>query len=72
MKIKDLTGKVKYDFGDLVYLITDPEQLQRMVVGVRIRSSGSIVYLLACGTQETDHTDTEISTECDMVKKTSN
>lgn len=59
----------KFDFGQIVYLKTDKEQLPRMVVRFTI-SKESILYILAQGTGETTHYDIEISEEINVVLKT--
>lgn len=60
--------KFKYDLGDIVYLITDPDQLERMVTGIRIRPSG-VIYSITHSTLETDHYDIELSSKKDMIKQ---
>ena len=59
----------KFDFGQIVYLKTDKEQLPRMVVRFTI-SKESILYILAQGTGETTHYDIEISEDINVVLKT--
>jgi len=49
----------KYKIGDIVFLITDTEQLSRIVTGVLIRPAG-IIYYLSCGVTETNHYEIEI------------
>lgn len=51
--------KVKYSFGQIVYLLTDPEQNERIVTGYVIRPDG-IRYKLSCSEEETEHFDIEI------------
>lgn len=52
---------VRYNYGDIVYLITDKEQLERMVVGHHVRDT-SVQYILACGPSESYHYEAEILT----------
>ncbi len=40
----------EYEFGEMVYLVHDTEQLQRMVVGVNAYPKYNL-YELACGSQ---------------------
>lgn len=51
----------KYNIGDIVYLVTDVEQLQRIVFGFIVFNNGEILYKLACGTQISEHYSFEIS-----------
>tara|TARA_R110000744_G_scaffold124042_3_gene229478 strand:+ start:2437 stop:2622 length:186 start_codon:yes stop_codon:yes gene_type:complete len=50
----------EYDIKQKVYLITDVEQLERIVTGINIRET-SMTYELSCGTQTTFHIGFEIS-----------
>lgn len=52
----------KYNFGDIVFLITDREQSKRMVTGVQVRPTG-IIYILSLGSIESSHYDFEIATD---------
>lgn len=63
--------KTKYNIGDIVYLKTDVEQLERIITAVCIRTNGE-TYCLCCGTYDSWHHDIEITQELDIVKKTSN
>lgn len=38
----------KYNFGDVLYLVTDKDQHERLVTGILLRPSG-IQYELSCG-----------------------
>jgi hypothetical protein len=35
--------KTKYNIGDIVYLKTDVEQLERMITGITIRENGLVI-----------------------------
>lgn len=59
-----MTIKTKFNFGDIVYLKTDPEQYPRMVVGVSVRPT-SMTYMLALGSTESFHYEIEISRQRD-------
>jgi len=63
--------ETKYDLKEIVYLITDTEQLPRIVTGITLRDK-SILYTLASGSFESSHYDFEICTEKDIVMVTSN
>lgn len=56
----------KFDFGQEVYLKTDPEQLKRIVTQFSVTKNG-IVYELSFGAIVSPHYDFEISTEKDTV-----
>lgn len=54
--------ELPFNYGDIVYLITDPEQEERMVTGVLIQGS-QVQYQLTRCTQVSYHLDIEIRTE---------
>lgn len=58
----------KYDFGDIVYLVTDGEQLPRIVTSIKIFKNGELLYLLSCGVSASDHYDFEMTKEKDYTK----
>ena len=58
----------EYDFGDIVFLKTDPDQRERIVVGWTERP-GVILYDLACGTDYSTHYEFEITEKQDILKK---
>lgn len=51
----------KYEHGQIVYLVTDPEQLARMVTKISVYADNSISYQLSSGTDFSDHFELEIS-----------
>jgi hypothetical protein len=51
---------VAFEYGQTVYLKTDPGQLPRIVTGFRFRLN-SITYMISCGINETDHFEIEIT-----------
>ncbi len=61
----------KFNFGDLVYLSTDPDQKQRIVVAICVRP-GFLEYQLATGDQYSWHQEFVISAEKDVLKTTTN
>ena len=60
--MKSITLLTEYEYGDLVYLKTDPDQLSRMVTGYTNRN-GHITYELSLGVHTSWHVGVEISTE---------
>lgn len=56
-----------YTFGDILYLKTDIEQLERILCKVTFYQTG-IMYGLACGSVFSEHYDFEVSYKRDMVK----
>jgi hypothetical protein len=67
MQIRKIAEAIEYDFGQRVYLKTDTEQVERMVIRVSIIPHG-IIYTLACGEIETSHYPIEITAEKDILK----
>lgn len=53
----------KYDFGDVVYLITDEEQKPRIVCSFEIYKGGEILYRLNSGTASSSHYEFEITNQ---------
>lgn len=56
----------KFNFGQMVYLVTDTEQLKRIVIGIWVKPN-EILYQLQTGTSYSWHYDIEISPEKDIV-----
>lgn len=52
--------KKEYKLGDIVFLLTDPEQYERIITGILHRPDG-IKYYISHSTEETIHYDIEIS-----------
>jgi hypothetical protein len=52
----------KFEMGQIIFLITDPDQNQRMITGWIVRPSG-VVYYVTFGTLESCHYEIEIGTE---------
>lgn len=55
-----------HSIGETVYLITDLEQLPRIVTGIIIRPSDHM-YLLSSGIEETRHYEIEITKQKQIV-----
>jgi hypothetical protein len=61
----------KFSIGDYVYLVTDLDQLKRVVVSILI-TDGSLIYGLNCGMSFSEHSACEISDEVDVLIKSDN
>jgi len=65
---------IQYDYGEIVYLVTDKEQSPRLVTGWKqvggVKSD--ILYLLCCGVDASEHFSAEISRERNDVLYFSN
>lgn len=57
----------KYEIGDTVYLLTDSEQLKRIVLAITVYKAGELMYKLINGTVVSEHYDFEMSSEKDFV-----
>lgn len=57
-----MTINNKYSIGQTVYLITDDEQLPRLVTGL-VLGPASVTYELSCGVALSRHYDFEITIE---------
>lgn len=54
-----------FNFGDIVYLNTDTEQLKRIIVGITLRFESKPFYELGCGSDSSFHFEVEMSKEVD-------
>lgn len=61
-----------YDIGDIVFVKTDEEQKERMITEICVKSPNFVLYLLSYGTNNSWHTDIELSKELDLEKKLKN
>lgn len=52
----------KFNLEEVVFLITDEEQLMRIITGIQVYKNG-LLYRLACGTSESWHYEYEIATD---------
>lgn len=57
----------KFGEGEIVYLITDPLQMERIVTGYYVRGS-EIKYYLGHGADESHYYDFEIASDKDWKK----
>lgn len=61
----------KYEFGDIVFLKTDRDQFERIVIGIKVSPLG-ITYRVALGAIETDHYEMEMSVDKNIIIATTN
>lgn len=59
---------MRIELDEVVYLVTDPGQKERMVTGILTRRDGN-TYELSCGTEHTWHQQSEISKSINLVSK---
>ena len=69
MNYKDL---FEYTIGEYVYLKLDKDQSKRMVTAICVRHNNYIVYELTQGTSTSWHTAIEITSDVDILIKTTN
>lgn len=62
----------KYNIEDSVYLVTDSEQVERIITGIQIFPNNLIMYTLMCGVESSEHYEFELSDKPDVIKRTSN
>lgn len=69
-----MTISTKYNICELVFLKHDPEQLQRMVTAIIIRQphGRGIIYELSSGSETSEHSEYELSADCDHGFKMNN
>lgn len=56
-----------FEMGQIVFLVTDTEQVERMVTGYHVRPD-QVLYYLSLGPSETLHYKIEITTEKNWKK----
>lgn len=67
------TGHIlDFELGDIVYLKTDPEQLERIITAFCLYPGNGVTYRLSFDTEDAWHYAIEISTEKDIVKSLNN
>lgn len=65
---KKIKIELDFDIGQIVYLKTDAEQLERMVVEIRLLPGGVAIYSLSCIDTVSEHYAIEIDSEKDINK----
>lgn len=56
-----------FEIGEIVFLITDEDQSERMITGYIVRP-GLIIYFVSKGTAETTHYEIEIASQKNWKK----
>lgn len=65
---RTITITTPFKMGQLVYLMTDPCQYQRMITYISTHLGGAVTYGLTVGTDETtEHYEQEIMTEVNVL-----
>ena len=59
----------KFELGEIVYLKTDNDQSDRMVIGISVRPAG-LLYELSFGSVCSWHYEMEITEEKNVLKST--
>lgn len=60
-----MTIEPVFAIGQIVFLRTDPDQLVRMITGIKV-CPGYLLYCVSICSEETNHYDFEVSTEKDL------
>ncbi|GAA4328493.1 hypothetical protein [Flaviaesturariibacter amylovorans] len=60
----------KYEFGQKVYVVTDPDQHARQVTEIQVKPGGGIVYEVSYIAGVSHHYEFELTPEPDPVIKT--
>lgn len=58
----------KYDIGETLILVTDPDQQERIVVGYTVLPNNTVLYRLCLGTVTSEHYEFELSDQPDILK----
>lgn len=70
--MKAIVLQVEHEFGDEVYMKTDPEQQKMIVTGYIVRPDNSVRYLCTIVHQESQHFGFELASERDIMMSTTN
>jgi hypothetical protein len=62
----------KYNLGDIVFLKTDKDQVERMIVEILVKGQYHLCYQLACGIGCSWHSDFEFDSEISIITKIKN
>ena len=63
-----ITLEALYDFGDIVYSKTDPDQEPRIIVGYCLRPDTALLYDVQCKDKVVSHYGFEITKEPTLIK----
>ena len=62
-----ITVRANYDFGQTVYLKTDPDQYPRQIIGVKATADGGMLIQLISETDVSYHYECELSEDKDVM-----
>lgn len=63
-----MTISNKYELGQIVFLLTDHDQCERIITGIQVSGNNQLTYHLSCGIVESWHYDYELVSNKDLVK----
>ena len=63
-----VTIDIPYQYGDILYLKSDPDQYKRILIGVKHCADNGILLELQCWTRCSHHYLIEVSTEKDILQ----
>lgn len=63
---KKVRLELDFDIGDKVFLTTDNDQIERLVIGIYITPLG-IIYVVANGVDQSEHYAIELSSEKPVI-----
>jgi hypothetical protein len=67
--VGELILKHKFDFGQLVYIKTDPNQMAVQIVEIAFHVGGTVMYSVGCNGTYTDVYEAELTDEIDTLMK---
>ena len=62
-----MTIKNKFEIGQTVYLVTDPEQMPNIVTGINIKPGNRLTYDVCFMSNTNDYYDFELSAEKNVL-----
>ena len=66
---KRITLDLDFDFGDKAFVVTDPDQTERIVTGMKILPGYQVIYELSLDNDIDYHYGFELSDEEDVSKR---
>lgn len=60
---------VEFNIGEIVYLVTDPEQEKRLVTGILLKPGKLVMYELACCEEISYHYNFEMTNDKNILQK---